>query len=303
MFQKRMSVCLVAAACGLACSTASAQRMYGVTWSGGSLYSIDLGTGAATFVGSPGVGPLNSAAAVPGRDLIYAQTVATALYEIDVNTGAVANSYALDDSAISGYTIRGLAVDGNGTIYAVADTAPFGSIDVLVTIDLNTLSYNVVGPMNEPGVQGLAFHQGRLYAVVLDNTGGPAQLFSVDPTTGATNAIGGDFGSNQQTLESCDGRLYASRVELVSVDPATGATTLIGSHGATDDIRGLACVGESMGCYPDCTGEGTLDIFDFLCFQDDFVAGGSYACECNGDPVCDIFDFLCFQDAFVQGCP
>ncbi len=62
-------------------------------------------------------------------------------------------------------------------------------------------------------------------------------------------------------------------------------------------------------CYADCdlsTGIGVLDIFDFLCFQDSFVSGESYACDCDtskGQGVCDVFDFLCFQDAFVSGCP
>ncbi|MCH7961694.1 MAG: hypothetical protein IIC49_05110, partial [Planctomycetes bacterium] len=53
------------------------------------------------------------------------------------------------------------------------------------------------------------------------------------------------------------------------------------------------------GCYADCDPNGVLDIFDFLCFQDSFVQGESYACDCDPNPVCDIFDFLCFQDAFV----
>jgi hypothetical protein len=63
------------------------------------------------------------------------------------------------------------------------------------------------------------------------------------------------------------------------------------------------------GCYPDCdssTGQGILDIFDFLCFQNGFAAGAPYACECDvstGPGVCDIFDFLCFQNAFAAGCP
>jgi hypothetical protein len=62
-------------------------------------------------------------------------------------------------------------------------------------------------------------------------------------------------------------------------------------------------------CYADCdqsTGVGVLDIFDFLCFQDDFVNGESFACDCDtstGPGVCDVFDFLCFQNAFVGGCP
>jgi Laminin B (Domain IV) len=62
-------------------------------------------------------------------------------------------------------------------------------------------------------------------------------------------------------------------------------------------------------CYADCdqsTGTGVLDIFDFLCFQNAFVAAEPYACDCDtstGPAVCDIFDFLCFQNAFVAGCP
>ena len=62
-------------------------------------------------------------------------------------------------------------------------------------------------------------------------------------------------------------------------------------------------------CYADCdqsTGHGVLDLFDFLCFQNSFVAGEPYACDCDtstGPLVCDLFDFLCFQGAFVGGCP
>jgi len=56
------------------------------------------------------------------------------------------------------------------------------------------------------------------------------------------------------------------------------------------------------GCYPDCTGEGTLDIFDFICFQDAFAVSDPYA-DCTGEGTFDIFDFICFQDAFVMGCP
>ena len=62
-------------------------------------------------------------------------------------------------------------------------------------------------------------------------------------------------------------------------------------------------------CYADCdqsTGPGVLDIFDFLCFQNSFVLGETYACDCDtstGNGVCDVFDFLCFQNVFVGGCP
>ena len=64
----------------------------------------------------------------------------------------------------------------------------------------------------------------------------------------------------------------------------------------------LARFGQAA-CYADCDPNGVLDIFDFLCFQNSFVAGEPYACDCNPDPACDIFDFPCFQTAFVGGCP
>ena len=62
-------------------------------------------------------------------------------------------------------------------------------------------------------------------------------------------------------------------------------------------------------CYADCdisTGVCALDIFDFLCFGNEFSAGSPYACDCDtstGPGVCDIFDFLCFGNAFDAGCP
>ncbi len=55
-------------------------------------------------------------------------------------------------------------------------------------------------------------------------------------------------------------------------------------------------------CYPDCTGEGSLTVADFGCFQTRFVAGDPYA-DCNGVGGLTIADFGCFQTEFVAGCP
>src|SRR5690606_16116467 len=61
---------------------------------------------------------------------------------------------------------------------------------------------------------------------------------------------------------------------------------------------------ESAGryCYADCDANAVLDFWDFLCFQNAYVAGDSYA-DCDGDSKATFFDFLCFQNAFVAGCP
>jgi len=87
---------------------------------------------------------------------------------------------------------------------------------------------------------------------------------------------------------------------LLNLDVQAAAIRIMGSVDVSAD--GME------GCYADCDDSvpGVLDIFDFLCFQDQFVAGDPVACACDvstGATTCDIFDFLCFQDAFVSGCP
>ena len=74
----------------------------------------------------------------------------------------------------------------------------------------------------------------------------------------------------------------------------------------------INCGGDSAGagrsCYADfdgSTGPGVLDIFDYLAFQELFVAGDPSACDCDtssGSGVCDVLDYICFQAAFAAGC-
>ncbi len=76
--------------------------------------------------------------------------------------------------------------------------------------------------------------------------------------------------------------------------------------GGSGAVVSVTIEGES--CYADCDrgNQWTLEVFDFLCFGNRFVAGESYACDCDistGVGVCDIFDFLCFGNAFAAGCP
>jgi hypothetical protein len=54
-------------------------------------------------------------------------------------------------------------------------------------------------------------------------------------------------------------------------------------------------------CYPDFTGDGTLDLFDFLAFVNAFNAQDPSA-DCVADGTFDLFDFLCFVNAFNAGC-
>ncbi len=60
-------------------------------------------------------------------------------------------------------------------------------------------------------------------------------------------------------------------------------------------------MGSGSGCYPDCENDGDLDIFDYLCFLNEFAASSPYA-DCENDGDWDVFDFLCFQGQFANGC-
>lgn len=55
-------------------------------------------------------------------------------------------------------------------------------------------------------------------------------------------------------------------------------------------------------CYPDFDRNGTLDVFDFLAYQNAFAVG-DYRADCDGCGSLDIFDFLCFLTQFDDGCP
>jgi hypothetical protein len=59
---------------------------------------------------------------------------------------------------------------------------------------------------------------------------------------------------------------------------------------------------ELNACDADCDGSGSLDFFDFLCFQNQFAAGDP-AADCDESGSLDFFDVLCFQNAFAAGCP
>ena len=92
-------------------------------------------------------------------------------------------------------------------------------------------------------------------------------------------------------------------VEVLSVAPDVyvPAICAIFQNRNIDDPVGCQ---ESAGgsCYGDCDSNGVLDIFDFLCFQNAFVAGDPYA-DCDRDGQWTLFDFVCFQSEFVAGCP
>lgn len=75
------------------------------------------------------------------------------------------------------------------------------------------------------------------------------------------------------------------------VEPATGLAPPLTER--------LSCGGSV--CRADLDGDGALTFFDFLAFQNLFVAGDLLA-DFDGDGSLDFFDFLAFQSEFAAGC-
>ncbi len=73
---------------------------------------------------------------------------------------------------------------------------------------------------------------------------------------------------------------------------------------STSELIGTSPITIALGdsCYADRDHSGSLDFFDFLCFQNAFAIGEPYA-DCDNSGSLDFFDFLCFQNAFAMGCP
>ncbi|MEQ8317301.1 MAG: GC-type dockerin domain-anchored protein [Phycisphaerales bacterium] len=99
------------------------------------------------------------------------------------------------------------------------------------------------------------------------------------------------------------------RVDTVMMDPGIGSSGVDGldrveirsREARSLTIGGQGFVDGSTKCRADCDGNGRLDIFDFLCFQNLF-ASGDLAADLDGDGRLSIFDFLEFQNQFAAGC-
>ncbi|OAB63228.1 hypothetical protein AY599_27275 [Leptolyngbya valderiana BDU 20041] len=83
-----------------------------------------------------------------------------------------------------------------------------------------------------------------------------------------------------------------------------GGAGIIMSIRGLDGVKRVVTADElsrAVDCRADFDGDGVLDIFDFLAFQNAF-ASGDLAADFDGDGVLNIFDFLAFQNEFAAGC-
>ncbi len=84
------------------------------------------------------------------------------------------------------------------------------------------------------------------------------------------------------------------RLEVAAVDLYSDTIDAI----YFDDVTLQAAGG---GCYPDCDGNGTLNVNDYICFQTKFALGDPYA-DCDNNGVRNVNDYICFQTKFALGC-
>jgi hypothetical protein len=173
------------------------------------------------------------------------------------------------------------------------------------------------------GPSGLKIFKGYCGGWIWFENVGWVLLGDGTPANGSkyANANGTDFGVNMANNGSLSGYAWGENIGWINFSGGAMATPPDPAlfDKANLRLRGWAW-GENTGwlnlddptdyiglipinaCYADCDQSGALDLFDFLCFTNNFNTQENYA-DCTSDSVYDLFDFLCYVNAFNAGCP
>ncbi len=133
-------------------------------------------------------------------------------------------------------------------------------------------------------VWGIDFHQWEGFGGLFADTGNPIAVWSTTWTTD-------DFTPRSVPILTTSVDFYV----YVDIDG-----TWQNFYGP-DFSEAQGFINILGGCYPDFTGDGVLDLFDFLAYVNAFNAGDA-AADCDHNGALDLFDFLCFVNAFNAGC-
>jgi len=298
---ERMMRCLAIVLCsGVASTVGTQETMYGLFGpTGAQLLELDKANG--NWINSYNV---------TGQEALFGglayDPVGDRLFSIDgFNDSNPDRLFEIDPATGAGMVIGPTGENWNfrmlhrdpttGTLYGARDS-------VLYTMDTSTGEATRVAQITGPSLDQLTAlainSRGQAYGTDVQGVG----LFRIDLATGAAIHLG-DLGGNWMNDLAFDSGdvLYAAErfVGVSTIDIGSAQKSLVFSGSF---YVGLAFAFESASCYPDCDGSTSLDVFDFLCFQDAFATMAPYA-DCDNSSTFDIFDFLCFQDEFITGCP
>ncbi|MCC6660242.1 MAG: hypothetical protein IT437_05080, partial [Phycisphaerales bacterium] len=238
----------------------STGTLYGITYSAGALTNqlgkFDTGTGAFTPIATLSGPGLNEANA---GGMAWDQTTSTMymlggqnLFKIDLATAATTLVAPITGGPAGALWIE-IACGPTGDMY-IHDIAT----DQMCKIDKNTGVCTILGPTGLLAnfAQGMDFDPDTniLYACMYTG-GGTGQFCTVNLTTGACTPV-------------------------VNTQPWT-------PNGPEMEIAILGT--GAVPCYPDCNGDGVLNLSDFGCFTTKFALGDPYA-DCNGDGIRNLSD-------------
>ncbi len=218
--------------------------------------------------------------------------------------GAVGGSTGLGDDMVqrfdltSGRHVLSLATyvpvgsTGRGWVVLLSEyPAPFNwALNLMLDADAGVIRDEQDAGLSRP----LAFGRWATVEVVVDLDADTVDVFydGVRFIAGKSWTLGVPP-SGPATFKALD--LYAD--EPIS----SGGSGTSGMYFDDISLRTL-CEPAAPPCVADCDGDGSLNIFDFLCFQNRF-ASGDLAADLDGDGQLTVFDFLAFQNEFDAGCP
>ncbi len=274
------------------------------------LYVTEFGSGKIRTVDSSGVvedfltitGP-----SVRLADLAFGQDAA----------GFGTDLYVSDSATAGGVPGKLYRVDPDAGITTVFGTDPFTALDIV---------FSGSGPFGNGLIVADAIDYGLDNGGVrsFDSAGGFTLLASAigtdlfDPA-GVALGPGGIFGEDLYVADFGTGSIFTVTPTGVLMEFATGFCFGSVGYGYDADLifnpdgdallvadrsrRAVySIVAGEPPCPADCDGSGSLDIFDFLCFQNRLADGDGRA-DRDGSCSLDIFDFLAFQNEFDAGCP
>ncbi|MFO1500630.1 MAG: hypothetical protein U1G07_19980 [Verrucomicrobiota bacterium] len=221
---KNLPLMIAAGLLTLSGPRSEAQSLYGTTFFGNELISIDPTTGAGTLIGS--LGATVSPFGVANRlGLLYTfNPNSSQIQSISAANGQAGASFAIGVPAVKGEGDLAFRNDGVGFLAASLDEN-LNPANSLYQFDITAGTSIRIGSTGVP-LDGLAFVGGTLYAIGQ----GEGKLFRVDTSTAALTEIG-SLGLDQNSpvaglAAAPDGSLLGAIDDrLVRIDTTTGLAT------------------------------------------------------------------------------